>query len=185
MVMIEDWLMKIIFLYFFFLAFLAACTGLNSESPVIKDSLTLANDSLPFKAVYSSDFIPGKQADVALVMKVFKAWEQNDMKTIKASFADSVELYFPTGDTFKNSMDSFIKIADTYYRDSLSKKEILFYTWSASHSVDRHEDWLNIRYKEIDQYKTGRTDSLELEDDNLIKEGKIIKVYSHMRKLNP
>jgi hypothetical protein len=53
----------------------------------------------------------------------------------------------------------------------------------SNHSVDKNEDWVNIWYKEIDVYKIGRIDSIELQDDNLMRNGKIEKVYSHMRKL--
>ena len=165
--------------------FLEACTGNNSGQLSAKDSLTAGGDSLPFKPMYSSHFIPGNQNNVAVILNVFKAWEKNDMKVIKANFTDSVEFYFPTGDIFKNTIDSFIKIADEYFVDSLTKKEIIFYSWMSNHSVDRNEDWVNIWYKEIDTYKNGRIDSLELQDDNLFSNGKIQKVYSHMRKLGP
>src|SRR5664279_2157483 len=175
--------MKRPILYFIIAFCLMACTHGNTGISSAKDSLTAAKDSLPFRATYSADFIPGSQSNVALVMKVFKAWENNDMKVIKASFTDSVELYFPTGDIFKNTIDSFIKIASAYYIDSLSKKEIIFYSWMSNHSVDKNEDWVNIWYKEIDVYKNGRIDSIELQDDNLMRNGKIEKVYSHMRKL--
>ncbi|HLA57491.1 MAG TPA: hypothetical protein VK622_01960 [Puia sp.] len=107
------------------------------------------------------------------------------MKVIRANFTDSVELFFPAGDVFKNTIDSFVKIASTYYIDSLNKKEIIFYSWITDHSVDKNEDWVRIWYKEIDSYKNGRIDSIELQDDNLMKDGKIEKVYSHMRKLGP
>jgi hypothetical protein len=166
--------------YILFVFLMISCQDNKPEN-----NLAIANGLLPFKAMYSADFVPGKQSDVIVILNVFKAWEKNDMKVIKASFTDSVELYFPTGDIFKSSMDSFIKIADTYYRDSLSKKEITMYAWSATHSVDRNEDWVNIWYKEVDEYKTGRIDSIELQDDNLMKNGKIAKVYSHMRQLKP
>ena len=71
------------------------------------------------------------------------------------------------------------------YIDSLNKKEIIFYSWITDHSVDKNENWVRIWYKEIDSYKNGRIDSIELQDDNLMKDGKIEKVYSHMRKLGP
>jgi hypothetical protein len=172
-------------IYFFIVTASVSCSGGHSDNTNLKDSSSQISDSLPFKPVYSTNFITGKQSDIAVVLKVFKAWENNDMKVIKANFTDSVEFYFPTGDVFKNSIDSFIKIADTYFVDSLNKKEIIFYTWMSEHCVDRMEDWVRIWYKEIDSYKNGRIDSIELQDDNLMRNGKIEKVYSHMRKLNP
>lgn len=172
-------------LLYFILSQLLACSGSSNENSTSLDDVTMMKDSLPFKAVYSTEFIPGKKSDIAVVLKVFKAWEQNDMKVIRDNFTDSVELYFPTGDIFRNTIDSFIKIASAYYIDSLRKKEIVFYSWMSDHSVDKNEDWVRIWYKEIDSYRNGRTDSIELQDDNLMKNGKIEKVYSHMRKLGP
>jgi hypothetical protein len=178
-------IMKIILIYFFIVSTLQSCSGGNAANINSTNSSSQIRDSLPFKALHPIEFIPGKQSDIAVVLKVFKAWENNDMKVIKANFTDSVELFFPTGDGFKNSIDSFIKIANSYFVDSLNKKEIIFYSWMTDHSVGRNEDWVRIWYKEIDSYKNGRVDSIELQDDNLMKNGKIEKVYSHMRKLGP
>jgi len=49
----------------------------------------------------------------------------------------------------------------------------------SNHSVDKNEDWVNIWYKEIDVYKNGRIDSIELQDDNLMKNCKIEKLFSY------
>ena len=136
--------MKRILLYFFIISTLLSCSGGNAGDANSKGDSSQIRDSLLFKPIYSSAFIPGKQSDVAVVLKVFKAWENNDMKVIKANFTDSVELFFPTGDIFKNTIDSFIKIASAYYIDSLNKKEIIFYSWITDHSVDKNEDWVRI-----------------------------------------
>jgi hypothetical protein len=76
--------MKRLILYLIIAFCLMACTDGNTGISSANDSLTAAKDSLPFWATYSADFIPGNQSNVALVMKVFKAWENNDMKVIKA-----------------------------------------------------------------------------------------------------
>jgi hypothetical protein len=177
--------MRKILFYFFILTIHLSCSGGNAGDKNSKNGSPGIGDSLLFKPVYSSEFVPGKQNDIAVVLKVFRAWENNDMKVIKDNFTDSVELFFPTGDIFKNTIDSFIKIASAYFIDSLNKKEIIFYSWIADHSVEKNEDWVRIWYKEIDSYKNGQIDSIELQDDNLMKNGKIEKVYSHMRKLAP
>ena len=174
------------FLFLFLIPlFLGSCAGNNTGELSANKNSVSGKDSIPFRATYSSNFIPGRQNNVAVVLNVFKAWEKNDMKVIEANFTDSVELYFPTGDIFKNTIGGFIKIADEYFVHGLTKKELIIYSWMPNHSVDKNEGWVNIWYKEIDTYKNGRIDSLELQDDNLFKNGKIEKVYSHMRKLGP
>jgi hypothetical protein len=44
-------------------------------------------------------------------------------------------------------------------------------------------DFINVWYKEIDKYKTGRIDSANFEDDNRIRNGKIQWHSSHKQKL--
>jgi hypothetical protein len=69
------------------------------------------------------------------------------------------------------------------YRDSLSKVQLTLYAWTSNHSVDKNEEWVNVWYKEIDTYKTGKVDSVDYEDDNLLKGGKIAWTSSHSQKL--
>ncbi len=100
--------MRKIFFYFFIVTIQLSSSSGNAGDTNSKNGSPGIGDSLLFKAVYSSEFVPGKQTDIAVVLKVFKAWENNDMKVIKENFTDSVELFFPTGDIFKNTIDSFI-----------------------------------------------------------------------------
>ncbi len=157
-----------------------ACTGGTTESTAStnKDSVTAPAITLPYTAEYSSTFVPGKQSDVATVLENLKAWENNDMKAMRATFGDSVEMYFAGGSSFKGSADSLMKLA-TKYRDSLTSSVLTVYAWTPNHSVDKNEDWVNVWYKEVDTYKSGKKDSAEYEDDNRLKDGKIVLVSSH------
>ena len=177
--------MKKAFTFLLIPAFFAACSGGGSGTTAAKDSTTAQPTvSMPYTAQYSADFVPGKQSDVATVLNNYKAWETNDMKSMGDTYADSVSLYFPTGQTFSGSRDSLIAMA-TKYRDSLSGIQLTFYAWMANHSVDKNEDWVNVWYKEIDTYKTGKIDSAVFEDDNRLTGGKIDWVSSHMQRLKP
>jgi hypothetical protein len=100
------------------------------------------------------------------------------MKGLRATFGDSVEFYFPNGFIFKGTGDSAVKMA-AKYRDSLSKVVLTFYAWTSNHSVDKNEDWVNVWYKEVDTYKSGKVDSTDYEDDNRVKDGKIVWGSSH------
>ena len=57
-----------------------------------------------------------------------------------------------------------------------------FYAWTSNHSVDKNEDWVNVWYKEVDTYKSGKVDSLDYEDDSRLKDGKIVWISSHEQK---
>ena len=176
---------KVLALFLIPLSF-AACT---SSTPADTTAAAPAKDSvaaepavtLPYKADYSSNFVPGKQADVLTVLNNYKAWEINDMKMFRETFADSITINFPNGYIMTGKADSLMKGA-TKFRDSLSKVAITMYAWTSNHSVDKNEDWVNIWYKEVDTYKTGKIDSVDYEDDNLLKGGKIAWVSSHEQK---
>ncbi len=162
--------------------FFASCTSStpDASSAAGKDSAQAV--SLPYTATYSSSFVAGKPADVATVLNSYKAWQDGDMAAMKTVFGDSVMMIFPSGFVFNNTLDSLIKDAKKV-RDSLSKVDLTFYAWTSNHSVDKNEDWVNVWYKEIDTYKTGKVDSMVYQDDNRLKDGKIVWVSSHEQKL--
>lgn len=161
-----------------------ACTGTGTDNAAAasKDTTAVSAVTLPYTASYSSTFVAGSRSDVATVLKSYKTWEDNDMVAMKATYGDSIAMDFSSGYRFHNSTDSMMIMAKKF-RDSLSKVELNFIAWTSNHSVDKNEDWVNVWYKEIDHYKTGKVDSAEYEDDNLLKNGKIVFVSSHLRKL--
>ena len=164
--------------------FLIACTSSSTDSTATaaKDSVTAAPSvPLPYTAAYSSNFVPGKPADVLTVLNNYKAWQDNDMAALRATIGDSLMLIFPSGAVFSGTGDSAIKEAKKY-RDSLSKVDYTFYAWTSNHSVDKNEEWVNVWYKEIDTHKTGKVDSSFYEDDNRLKDGKIVWTSSHEQK---
>jgi hypothetical protein len=174
---------KVLGLFLIPLVFVA-CTGSSTNTPSTPgaDSAVAAAVTLPYTATYSSSFVPGKASDVATVLNNYKAWETGDMKAMKETYGDSVTLIFPNGFTYNNKLDSMMIMA-AKYRDSLSKVDLTFFAWTSNHSVDKNEDWVNVWYKEVDTYKTGKVDSVIYQDDNLLKGGKIVWVSSHSQKL--
>lgn len=146
------------------------------------DSAVAAAIAMPYVATYSSNFIPGKQTDVLTVLNSYKAWETNDMKALRATFWDSLTMEFPDGSRITGTSDSLVKMA-AKVRDSLTKVELTFVAWVPNHSVDKNEDWVNVWYKETDYHKSGKIDSTFYQDDNLMKNGKIVFTGSHSSKL--
>jgi hypothetical protein len=164
--------------------FLIACTGSSTDSTATaaKDSVTAAPSvPLPYTAVYSSNFVPGKPADVLAVLNNYKAWQDNDMATLRATTGDSITMIFSSGTVMSTTGDSALKEAKKF-RDSLSKVDLTFYAWTSNHSVDKNEEWVNVWYKEVDTYKSGKVDSADYEDDNRVKDGKIVWTSSHAQK---
>ncbi len=175
---------KLIFLLLAPAGFFACTGGGSGSSRAMSSDSTTTAITMPYTALYSSDFVPGKQSDVSTVLNNYKDWETNDMAAMKATYGDSVQLYFPSGFVFTGTVDSMIGLA-TKYRDSLSSVQLNFYAWTSNHSVDKNQDWVNVWYKETDTYKTGKIDSIVYEDDNRLENGKIVWVSSHSQVLKP
>ncbi len=175
--------MKSLLVFSFIALCFTACTSSSTESTTTpnKDSVATPAVALPYTASYSSDFVPGKPADVATVLNSYKAWQDGDMAAMRTTFGDSVRMVFSSGYVFNNTLDSLVKEAGKY-RDSLSKVDLTFVAWTSNHSVDKNEDWVNVWYKEVDTYKKGKVDSTFYEDDNRVKDGKIVFVSSHQQK---
>jgi len=160
-----------------------ACTSStpSTPAPAGNDSAAAATVVLPYTAAYSSNFVPGKPADVLTVLNNYKAWESGDMKALKATLADTTSINFPDGTVIKGTADSLANLAGKF-RDSLSKVVLTLDAWTSNHSVDKNQDWVNVWYKEVDTHKSGKVDSTYYEDDNLLKDGKIVWTSSHQQK---
>ena len=62
-------------------------------------------------------------------------------------------------------------------RDSLSSVKITMDVWLKNHSLKDSNDYINVWYKEIDTYKSGKVDSANYEDDNACKKRKDYLVF--------
>jgi hypothetical protein len=166
-----------------FIACKDSSTGNAAATPAAgNDSAATATITMPYVAQYSSNYVPGKQVDVQTVLNSYKAWETGDMKALRATFGDSIMMGFPDGGSISGPSDSVVRVAGKV-RDSLSKVELTFYAWLSNHSVDKNTEWVNVWYREVDYYKSGKVDSTAYEDDNMLMNGKIIYTDSHSRKL--
>lgn len=155
----------------------------NKEETKTSDTDSKSSVTLPYQASYTTDFTNNvSDSDLLVVLNSYKHWETGDMSALRSTFADTATFLFSGGMKFTGAADSMIKEASVY-RDSLSAVKIEVITWLKNHSAKDSADWINVWYKEIDTYKTGRVDSAEYVDDNLIKNGKIVYSSSHKQVL--
>lgn len=173
---------RIIFSIFSLAAVLTACndktdtkaTGIASSASSIK---------LPYEASYATDFTNNvSDSDLLLVMNTYKYWESGDLKALRATMGDSMYVNGANGFTFSGSTDSLMKSWQTS-RDSLSSVKIYMDVWIKLHAVKDSADYINVWYKEVDTYKTGKVDSANFADVNRIKNGKMIWYSSYRQKL--
>ncbi|MFL5811155.1 MAG: hypothetical protein ACJ749_16655, partial [Flavisolibacter sp.] len=114
---------------------------------------------LPYDARYATEFTNNvPDSSLLTVLNSYKAWENGDMTGLRSTLNDSTYFYGSGGLKFEGLTDSAMKIF-TKYRDSLSTVKITMDVWLKNHSVKDSFDYINVWYKEIDTYKTGKVDS--------------------------
>ncbi len=161
--------------------FLVACTSKNHTDMANNSS---GNLTMPYTASYATEFNNHVSDSVLLnVLNSYKYWETGDINALRSTMSDSAYVEGADGFRFKGLTDSLMNIWRKM-RDSLSSVKITMDVWLKNHSVKDSADYINVWYKEIDTYKNGKVDSANFEDDNGIKNGKIIWFSSHRQALN-
>lgn len=144
---------------------------------------TASTVKLPYEAGYTSNFTNNvSDSDLLLTLNSYKYWETGDLKALRTTMGDSVSVNDASGFKFHGLSDSMMKTW-TVSRDSLSSVVIKMDVWLKNHAVKDSMDYINVWYKEIDTYKTGKVDSANYEDDNGLKNGKIVWFSSHKQHL--
>ena len=144
---------------------------------------TASTIKLPYEAGYATDFTNNvSDSDLLLTLNSYKYWETGDLNALRTTMGDSMSVYGADGFKFHGLSDSLMKTW-TVERDSLSSVVIKMDVWVKNHAVKDSMDYINVWYKEIDTYKTGKVDSANYEDDNGLKNGKIVWFSSHKQHL--
>jgi hypothetical protein len=160
-----------------------ACNPKSDTSTTTTSAASASTVTLPYKASYGTEFTNNvSDSDLLTVLNSYKDWEQGDMKALRTTMGDSMYADMSDGYHFKGLADSVMGIWGKY-RDSLSSVKIDMGVWLKNHSVKDSADYINVWYKEIDTFKSGKVDSANFEDDNGMKNGKIIWLSSHKQKL--
>lgn len=167
---------------FICISFAFAVFGCNSKEG---SKTAESNIQLPYTAAYTTDFTNNvSDSDLLTVLNSYKAWENGDMKALRATMGDSMNVNGADGFKFTGLTDSLMKTWQNN-RDSLSSVKITMDVWLKNHAVKDSANFINVWYKEIDTYKTGKVDSANYEDVNQLKNGKIIWYSSHKQILKP
>ena len=170
------------------IALFASCKGGTSTGGTANtDSASAKKDSLPmaYKASYSSSFtISDNAKNEQLVLQSYKDWEDNTLKNGSTYLGDTVTMDFANGKHLMAPRDGIIKEWQNF-RDSLSSVKLDIVAVTNLHSTDKNTDWVGVWYKETDTYKTGKVDSAFYQDDNNVKNGKMVYISSKRRPLRP
>jgi hypothetical protein len=158
---------------------IVACTNKEEAKTSDTTASVASTIKLPYTASYTTEFNNNvSDSDLLVVLNSYKYWENNDMKALRATMGDSMSASMPTGLKFNGKADSIMSIWGKY-RDSLSSVSIDMQVWLKNHSIKDSTNYINVWYKEIDTFKSGKADSAYYEDDNVVKNGKIVWLSSH------
>jgi hypothetical protein len=138
---------------------------------------------LPYESGYTTDFNNKvSDSDLLLVLNSYKYWETGDLNALRSTMGDSMSVNGATGFKFNGLTDSLMKTWQVS-RDSLSSVVITMDVWLKNHSLKDSNDYINVWYKEIDTYKTGKVDSANYSDINMTKNGKIVWFSQYKQQL--
>jgi hypothetical protein len=162
-----------------FVVFLGCTNGPKQDEA--KTDSTTKNVPLvyPFTPKYSLNWQPGDEKNAVLVLGSFKKYLDGDVKGAFADFADSFE--------FKGNKFHFIGKKDsleamfTPMRASLASMSIKPDTWMTTYYPDYKDTWVTIWSTEYYTDKKGKSDSVYIVQDVLVKDGKIAQIDEKQR----
>lgn len=170
------------------MASLCACNSNEDRTKVDSASASDSaskNTSYAYTASYSSDFEMGDAKNSSRILDLWKVWEDGDLTKGQQFFADSVEMYMANGMVLRGSKDSMIATIQNY-RNRYTSMKCTVAAFLPSKSKDKNEDWVSIWGKEISIDKSGKTDSVQLQETwRLNNEGKVNLMYQYARALTP
>ena len=133
----------------------------------------------PFTAKYSLNWQPGDEKNAVMVLNSFKKYIDGDVKGSFDYFADSIE-FIADKFHFLGKKDSLMAIMMPMRADAATMS-LQPDTWLTAYYPDKGDTWVTIWSTQKWTDKKGKTDSLYLVDDVLIKNGKIAQIDEKQR----
>lgn len=147
----------------------------------VKAEYSNAKLDMPYKAEYSSNFMPGNPAHAKLVLDLWKDWDDNALDRHSDMFADTVFMMFPNGDTVRGNAAALE--AAKKIRSGLASSKSTVEAWMPTKSVDRNENWVLVWGREEDTNTDGKKSTVLLHEIwRINKDGKIDFMRQYMSK---
>ena len=142
------------------------------------------DQSLPYKATYSSKFEIGNPAMSKIILDLWKDWDDNAFDRHPNAFSDTITMYFPSGDMAKGK-DSVLA-GSRRIRGSMASAKSTIQAWIPLRSTDMNENWVAIWGTEEDTWKDGKkTTTAYHEVWRFNKDGKIDLMRQFESKVPP
>lgn len=157
---------------------LAACIPkTNTANTTDKDTFAYA-----YKASYSSDItVPGNPVNAQKVLQVWKMFETANIQAMKPYFADSVKYNAADGMHFYGPTDKLLAYAKKDI-DGLDSMRFDIVMWQSAHVNDKNEDWVNIWSRERRYPKKGKPDTVLMQENWQVKNGKVVLFNQYLAK---
>lgn len=170
------------------LSILAGCNS-NKDSKVESMSPTSSNDSAnityPVTATYSPSWEMGDPKHAIMILHLYNAWDAGNLDVFAPTFADSIELFWASGDIMKGTRDSILATVKAYRNQYSAIKNTVHGFLSMRHK-DTKEEWVLVWTKEVSTSKTGKIDSIELQENwRINKAGQTDLAYQYDRNIKP
>jgi len=171
---------KILALVFISAAFFGC--GSEPKKDEAKTDSTAKKEPLvyPFTAKYSLNWQPGDEKNAVLALTSFKKYVDGDVKGAFDYFADSIE-FIADKFHFVGKKDSLVAMMIPMRAEMTSMSVQPDTSLTASYP-DKNETWVTVWSTQTWTDKKGKTDSVYLVDDILIKDGKIHEVDEKQRE---
>jgi hypothetical protein len=149
------------------------------------DSVAVQNINSPYEIGYSSKFAMGNAKYAENVLTLWKDYDNGTLSAHKDFFADSMTAYLGNGAMMHASRDSVIAGIQRH-RDMMSAAVDRVDAVMAVKSTDKNEDWVLIWGTETDTYKSGKVDSVYLQETwRMNKDGKADLLFQYARPTAP
>jgi len=170
---------QLLFLIFSALFFLGCGNGSQKEEAKTDSTSKKETLNYPFTAKYSLNWQPGDEKNAVLVLNAFKKYLDGDVKGSFSYFADSIE-FIADKFYFKGRKDS-LEAMMTPMRANAVSMSFQPDTWLTAYYPDKNDTWVTVWGVQKWTDKKGKTDSVYLTDDVLVKDGKIAQIDEKQR----
>jgi hypothetical protein len=162
---------------------LSACHGDEEKESETKTSAAPSSTTLPYTATYSSRFEMGDPKNAEAILAAWKAWDDGDLQASRKLFSDTMHFYLRDGSEMHGSTDSTLKGAQEF-RNTFASVKSTVDAYLPLKSIDKNENWVCIWGIEVSTDKTGKKDSIGLQETwRFNKDGKIDLLYQFGKAL--
>jgi hypothetical protein len=148
-----------------------------------EDGMNTMSNMNPYTASYSSNFVMGNSAHSAMILDMWKDWDDNAFDRHNY-WADTVSVFLSDGMVIKGR-DSAVAGAKRY-RGSLASAKSTITSIVPLRSADRNEDWVAIWGTETDTWPDGKVENMQIHEIwRINKDGKIDFMRQYTAKASP